>query len=129
MPNKVDLEALRLELERQLAQARNRVQEDRALAASEREHNEFREVMDQGDEAVAIEQAASDAALLDRHVQDERSLQAALLRVADNSYGRCVDCDEDIDPARLRIYPACKRCQACQTIHERTRVGPARSSL
>ncbi len=129
MPNTAELEALRAALEQQLAQTRSRINEDRALAASEREQNAYREVMDQGDEAMAIEQSAAESALLSRHLKDAIYLEAALHRLADKTYGRCVDCDEEIDTERLRIYPTCKRCQPCQTVHERTQLGPARSSL
>ncbi len=31
----------------------------------------------------------------------------------------CVDCDGEIQPARLKARPGCSRCTACQDEHER----------
>jgi RNA polymerase-binding transcription factor DksA len=38
---------------------------------------------------------------------------AALRRVADGSYGRCTDCDDPIDPARLDAAPEAAHCIDC----------------
>jgi RNA polymerase-binding transcription factor DksA len=51
-----------------------------------------------------------------------------LLRLADGSYGSCVDCEEPIDAQRLENSPAVSRCYGCQQrfehrdreIHHRT---------
>lgn len=50
-------------------------------------------------------------------VRDTRELdevEAALLRVADQSYGACMDCGEAIPRARLEASPAAVRCVPCQ---------------
>ncbi len=31
----------------------------------------------------------------------------------------CIDCGEDIPPARQKAVPGCERCTACQTAFER----------
>jgi phage/conjugal plasmid C-4 type zinc finger TraR family protein len=33
----------------------------------------------------------------------------------------CVDCEEEIPQARREAQPGCKRCVACQTLHENWR--------
>jgi len=33
--------------------------------------------------------------------------------------GECVDCGEDIDPGRLKIFPYAVRCAECQAVSER----------
>lgn len=53
-----------------------------------------------------------------RDQQELRDVRAALQRVADGSYGECVDCGKDIALARLQVFPSAKRCIQCQTQHE-----------
>jgi len=37
-------------------------------------------------------------------------------RVVAPKFGRrCVDCDDQIDPKRVRISPSARRCRDCQT--------------
>jgi len=40
-------------------------------------------------------------------------------RMADGSYGSCIDCGEDIPLARLTAQPIAIRCAGCQTEAER----------
>ena len=52
---------------------------------------------------------------------------AALRRVDDGTYGRCVECEESIAFERLRALPFALRCTACEQSRERvTRVRPER---
>jgi DnaK suppressor protein len=44
----------------------------------------------------------------------QRQLQAAQDRVANGTYGRCCECDEDIDLPRLERDPAVVFCLPCQ---------------
>lgn len=44
---------------------------------------------------------------------------AARRRIADRSYGFCLDCDEPIDDRRLAALPATAFCTACQALQER----------
>lgn len=51
-------------------------------------------------------------------LRDEHELQAvraALKRIADGSYGECVDCGKPIALERLKANLAAMRCIACQT--------------
>ena len=41
-------------------------------------------------------------------------IENALRRLADGSYGVCESCGQDIDPARLDVQPAARRCVPCQ---------------
>ena len=67
---------------------------------------------------------------IDRLVDEIRDIDAALLRIAHGSFGRCTECGEEIEAGRLQVYPAAKRCLSCQTTFEHRR-GKAhvRSSL
>lgn len=57
---------------------------------------------------------------IDRDLDELRAIDAALLRVADGSYGVCEVCEKPIDPKRLEIAPHAARCIDCQTLFERT---------
>jgi DnaK suppressor protein len=51
---------------------------------------------------------------LDRNASLARDLRAALGRVADGSYGCCLECDEKISPKRLAAMPWAALCLSCQ---------------
>ncbi|PNU18830.1 hypothetical protein C2E25_15690 [Geothermobacter hydrogeniphilus] len=59
--------------------------------------------------------------LAGRRIAEQRLQQiaAALERIATDAYGICVDCEEEIDPARLRARPESPFCVDCQERRER----------
>ena len=64
-------------------------------------------------------------------VRDTRELdevEAALRRIADESFGECIDCGEAIPLARLRASPSAVRCVPCQQKVE-TKAGGVKTSL
>jgi RNA polymerase-binding transcription factor DksA len=86
-------------------------------------------VTDAGDEAVADLLSDLDAAEISRDLQEVRELEAAQARLADGTYGACVDCGREIELDRLLVLPAAARCLACQQLHERTYAHPAEPKL
>jgi DnaK suppressor protein len=86
-------------------------------------------VADEGDEAVADLLTDIDNAELSRDLAELRALEAALERMADGSYGDCIDCGQNIDVARLKVEPAALRCIDCQRVHEKTFAQPDRAKL
>jgi DnaK suppressor protein len=52
------------------------------------------------------------------------AIDAALKRVADGSYGLCVQCGASIPAARLHANPIALRCISCQTDEERHNPTP-----
>ena len=73
---------------------------------------------DTDDWAAADAMAAQDIALVARDLADLAGVEQALARLADGSYGRCVDCGSPIPHARLTAYPTAQRCIACQELIE-----------
>jgi len=51
---------------------------------------------------------------LSRNASVVRELRAALNRVAEGTYSRCVDCGDSIAPRRLAAVPWAARCLSCQ---------------
>jgi RNA polymerase-binding transcription factor len=72
-------------------------------------------MQDTDDWAVADAMAAMDISLVSRDLAVLAEVEGALARLADGTYGACVDCGADIPHARLAAYPAAKRCVACQS--------------
>lgn len=66
---------------------------------------------------------------IDRHVEEIRNIEAALLRIAKGSYGNCVDCQGPIPLERLQLNPAVQRCVICQEHYEKTHMGMGHPSL
>ena len=62
-------------------------------------------------------------ALEERESAELVAIDAALKRIADGSYGLCVDCGASIATARLHANPTAMRCVGCQEKLERARGG------
>ncbi|MGZ5045079.1 MAG: TraR/DksA family transcriptional regulator [Methylobacter sp.] len=77
-------------------------------------------VRDSGDAALADLLVDIKLASIDRHVQEIRDIDAALMRIATGNYGQCSDCQEPIAIERLTAYPAAQRCIVCQEAHDHT---------
>jgi RNA polymerase-binding protein DksA len=74
---------------------------------------------DTGDESMANALADLNVAILGRHIQGMRDIEAAFKRIKDGEYGVCIDCGDDIAFNRLQAYPTAKRCIVCQEKRER----------
>ncbi len=61
--------------------------------------------------------------LIDKHVQETRDINDALIRISNGTYGICSDCDNPIGNDRLMAYPTAKRCLRCQEAYERSHAG------
>lgn len=103
----------------------------RELIKSDHEHyiDLAGRVHDLEDESVADLLVDIQLATIGREINEIRDIDMALLRIANGSFGICTDCDDPIDLKRLQAYPTAKRCQRCQTLHEKTYVSGRHSSI
>jgi DnaK suppressor protein len=74
---------------------------------------------DTDDWAAADAMAAHDITLVSRDLAELANVEQALARLAEGSYGECVDCGNAIPYARLAAYPAARRCVGCQEADEK----------
>ncbi|HMA07400.1 MAG TPA: TraR/DksA family transcriptional regulator [Ramlibacter sp.] len=89
-----------------------------------------REVLDFKDMAVEETQSVVDEAKADHALEELEQVVAARKRLAEQTYGECLDCGEPIDLRRLIALPATPFCTGCQDIHEHGRgVGARRATL
>src|SRR3990172_4591378 len=86
-------------------------------------------VADVGDASVADLLAGVETAIIDRQSREKSDIEAAKRRIADGSYGTCIDCGGDIGHDRLLAYPTAKRCYECQKQREKNYVREGTPSL
>ena len=125
-----DLDELRARLEAR--RPRLLAETDQELAESETRAFDpipERAIGESGEESTADEQESVNLSMLGRDVAELRDIDDALARMADGTYGICIDCGEEIPLARLRAEPAARRCLRDQEIYERTHPTGATPSL
>ena len=117
---------------RLLAQRSGVLTEARSELAHATEHSYAAiagEVPDFGDQATASSLADYENVMARRHVEVVKEIDDALLRIKAHGFGKCADCSTDIGIARLRAFPAARRCVPCQSLHERTFAGSATTTM
>lgn len=87
------------------------------------------EVHDLEDQSIADLFADLNLAILDKHVQETRDINSALIRINKGTYGTCSDCGGSIDVERLTAYPTASRCVRCQDAYEKTHIEGKHSTL
>lgn len=85
------------------------------------------EVGDAGDAAVSDQAKSVDADLSSTANGNLGLVDDALKRIDNGSYGKCIDCGEDIPPARLEAVPWTPYCIKDQEVRDRANnvVAPA----
>jgi RNA polymerase-binding protein DksA len=114
------VEALREQLRSRRTALREEIRQTLLKSDSENYRQIAGSVHDLEDESFADLIVDVSLAEVDRDLEELRAVEAALLRVADGSYGRCQVCDKPIDLQRLKAAPQAPRCYDCQTLYERT---------
>jgi DnaK suppressor protein len=114
------LESLQAAMRARQTELREEIRQ--ALIKSDSEHylqiaDSVRELEDESFADLIVDVGLAE---IDRDLDELRAIDAALLRVADGSYGVCEACDKPIDVRRLNLTPQALRCIDCQTIFERT---------
>ncbi len=114
------LSILEKELDRQYVALLEEIREE--LAQSEdRQYIELigRTTADSGEASMGDMLADLNAAMFDRHINEIRDIEAAQVRMRENIFGICADCEEGIPFERLKAYPTAKRCVPCQQQRDR----------
>jgi RNA polymerase-binding protein DksA len=85
-------------------------------------------VLDSAEQSVADMLADDRIIAIEKEVAEQADVAAALARIADGTYGACIDCGDDIGVKRLEAWPTAKRCIRCQTHYESTHRGGGRDT-
>jgi DnaK suppressor protein len=76
---------------------------------------------DSADAGSSLSEADRTEAVLHSARSQRDGVLAALARVEENTYGRCIDCGGDIPEGRLDARPDAARCVGCQAKYARRR--------
>ncbi|MFZ9036500.1 MAG: TraR/DksA family transcriptional regulator [Gammaproteobacteria bacterium] len=98
-------------------------------AAKERFLQIAGEVQDLEDRSVADLFADLNMTILDKHVQETRDINSALIRISKGTYDTCSDCGGSIDFDRLAAYPTASRCVRCQGTYEKSHLEGLHTNL
>lgn len=79
---------------------------------------------DQADDADAVENAERMNAITRNSQVLLSQVNAALTRIADGTYGTCINCGKEIAPRRLEALPYATLCIECQAQAEHTAQRP-----
>ncbi len=111
----------------EISVARKRLEEmrdglDRTAAVLQGEHPMVRGgSAEAGDAGANLTEADRNQAAVQAALEQRAAVMAALARIDDGSYGRCVDCGHEIPEPRLEARPATARCVPCQSKRDRRR--------
>lgn len=83
---------------------------DAAAQAHEQDSDDWAKASEERDLRIELEERES-AELV--------AIDAALQRIADGSYGLCLQCGASIPTARMHAQPTAERCVGCQDAEER----------
>ena len=90
---------------------------DRSIAILRGEHPERDEsAADAGSGLTDSDRVEAALEALERH---RNAVSAALERISDGTYGRCLGCGHQVPEGRLEARPDAARCVACQAEHDR----------
>lgn len=78
------------------------------------------EVPDAGDASFASLSVDLGNASVVRDVNELNAIVRARARIADGSYGECLECGYTIPFERLEAQPTAERCAPCQNVYEKT---------
>jgi RNA polymerase-binding transcription factor DksA len=81
-------------------------------------------VGDVADKAFDRARAEVEHDLIEMSLQELAEIGALRERLANGTYGECIECGEPIAPARLEAYPTARRCAGCQSRHEKLSAAP-----
>lgn len=118
MMSQRQLKPLLLALERRERDLLSSIAEERRRTDVEDYEQLAGVVGDEADRAFVETSVDIETVRVERQVKELREIEAARERVAQGTFGTCIDCSGPIEYERLRIYPPAVRCAECQTLHE-----------
>ena len=76
--------------------------------------------LDPADAGANLSETDRIEAVLHSAQQQRGKVVAALTRMSEGTYGRCVDCGKPVPEGRLEARPDASRCVACQAKYDRS---------
>lgn len=82
------------------------------------------EPRDEGDESLRVQLRDARMSLAENEARRAQQIEAALQRIRDGSFGKCIDCGRVIELERLKAVPWAARCIEDQEAFEHERQSP-----
>ena len=127
--NDEQIHRLRAQLENRFTDLWHEIGSELKGSAKERFLQIAGEVRDLEDQSIADLLTDLNMTLLDKHVQETRDINSALIRIDKGTYDLCSDCGEAIGFDRLTAYPTALRCVRCQEAYEKSHIEGMHSNL
>lgn len=81
------------------------------------------EPRDEADESVRLDAQDEAWRLAESDAKELARIDAAILRMDDDTFGTCIECGEYIEEKRILVLPTAARCISCQEAREPYRTG------
>jgi DnaK suppressor protein len=94
--------------------------------ASESGNGDVRDPIDDATVAQGVSEAFEESAIASDTLE---KVEAALERIKDGSYGKCIDCGRQIGSARLEAIPWAQYCLEDQEKHDKAEAVPEGATL
>ncbi|OQK15167.1 hypothetical protein AU255_18565 [Methyloprofundus sedimenti] len=120
MLSKKQTTELKAQLDKRFLELRDEIKQELLTFDNEEYSQTASQVHDIGDDSLADFLVDINLAVISHHIQEVKDIEAALLRMSEDKYGRCRDCDTPIKYQRLEVQPTAARCIKCQAEHERS---------
>ena len=107
----------RTKLRDPIAEIRRALLDEKSQMEWERRQSEPPPVIgtgDSADQAAAFQEQFVTLQRKDQQAIKIKLIDAALARIETGEFGHCLECDEEIAPARLRAVPWASYCVSCQ---------------
>ncbi len=112
MLNEKELQKLRRRLEEERERLRNHILElGEMLRLGDREIGSAEDDADIAARTISYDGLL---ALMESEQETLAEVETALQAIEEGTYGRCVSCGREIEPARLEARPYARRCIVCQ---------------
>jgi DnaK suppressor protein len=105
--------------QRHLSEKRDELRSKIARLEDEARTSKLAEVEDPIDQVTSAEAQASALEQVSRATATLHAVEDALARIGNGTYGSCIDCGREIEPARLQAVPWTAYCRADQEKHDR----------
>jgi len=121
MLSKEQITELKAQLDKRLLELRDEIKHELLTFDNEEYNQTAGQVHDIGDDSLVDFLVDINLAVIGRHIQEVKDIEAALLRISEDKYGLCNDCNTPIKHQRLDVQPTATRCIKCQAVYEKSR--------
>ncbi|NCN52923.1 hypothetical protein GW950_00475 [Candidatus Wolfebacteria bacterium] len=108
MINEKEVQELKEQLEKEVADLDVRIKEDQKPTDFGERANQFEE---EADEAEEMSNKLAEAYDFEERLAD---IETALNKIIKNEYGKCEKCEKDIELEVLKVAPESKLCKTCK---------------